>query len=133
MDKFKKRITKNITKPPFDCLVVGNAFGFLDEVLETFNTVFIYGNENKNLKARNLIYRQSIASTYDLRNLTAVFIDLDYISIFEELLPVMTGPGPDLFIEGNDVIPRTHTKIIYRLGYLAVNQLGWCHQWSVKR
>jgi hypothetical protein len=130
MNKFKKRITKNIRKTPIDALVLGNAFGRLDAVLDVFDTVFLYGNDDLTLRFRNLIYRTELNSTFNLYNLTAIFIDLKHIGLFETLVPLLNNPQPDLFIEGNEVIPKTETKILYREGYRAVAQLGDFHQWS---
>ena len=133
MNKFQKRITKSMRKNLQDAIVIGHGFGMLEEILETFNTVFIL-NGPDDIKRRNLVNRASVESLYGLYTVGAMFIDLDQVNLLsKDLESVLTNPAPDLFIEGNDVIPRTHTKIIYRLGYLAVNQLGWCHQWSVKR
>src|SRR6056300_963247 len=128
MTKFKKRITKNIRQPIQDCLVIGNAYGFLEDVLHTFDTVFLFGNTNLNLKAKNLIYRQNLESAFGLPRLSAVFIDTEYVNTFDVIGPLLTGPKPDLFVEGNTVTPKTETKNLYKNGYRAVAQLGWCHQ-----
>ena len=130
MSKFKKRITKSIKKPCNDCLVIGNAFGHLEEVLEMFNTVFVYKNTDKNLRVKNLVNITNIDVSYDKRHITAVFIDIDYISYFEHIIPLLTSAAPDLFVEGNEVVPKTETKDLYRQGYRAITQLGWCHHWS---
>lgn len=130
MAKFKKRITKNIRQPIQDCLVIGNAYGFLDEVLDTFDTVFLYKHPDTLLKAKNLIYRQTLESAFTLPRLSAVFIDLHHVNIFDDITPILTGPRPDLFVEGNVVVLKDKTENLYRNGYRAVAQLGWCHQWS---
>lgn len=129
MDKFKKRISKNVKKVPIDCLVIGNGFGYLDNLLEMFNTVFVYESDIS-IKARNLILRETIESTFDLRDVTAVFIDLNKLHIMNQLSPLLTSVEPDIFVEGDDVIPKTETKLLYQIGYRAIAKLGWCHQWS---
>jgi len=129
MDKFKKRISKNVKKVPIDCLVVGNGFGNFDNLLGMFNTVFVYETDIET-KARNLISRKTIESTFDLRDVTAIFIDLDKLHIMDQLSPLLTKVEPDIFIEGEEVIPRTESKLLYQIGYKAIAQLGWCHQWS---
>jgi hypothetical protein len=129
MDKFQKRITKNIRKSPNDCLVVGNAFGYFDSLLNMFNTVFVYETDITT-KAKNLITRKNIESTFDLRDVSAIFIDLDKLNIMDQLSPLITRAEPDIFIEGDEVIPRTQSSLLYQVGYNAVAKLGWCHQWS---
>ena len=130
MSKFKKRIAKSMTKPLNDCLVMGSAFGFLEDVVESFNTIFLFGEENENLRGKNLIYRPTIEVAYNMPHITAIFIDYKYIDCFDKLVPILTSAAPDLFIEGNDVVPKTETTELYRHGYRAIKQLGWCHQWS---
>ena len=130
MNKFQKRIAKNMKNPPIDALVVGEGFGHMHSILEIFNTVFWNGYKEDTLRAKNLIYRHTVKSTYDLRKLSAIFFDLDKVNTFEDFVPLLVNPGPDLFIEGNTVIPRTDTARLYQLGYNAIAQLGDCHQWS---
>ena len=114
--------------PPIDCLVVGNAFGHLNELLNMFNTVFLL-ESNTDIKAKNLVNRKNIESTFDLKNVTAVFVDLDKLNIMNKLSPLYTSTWPDLFIEGDEVIPRSETNLLYQLGYNAIAKLGWCHSW----
>ena len=116
-------------KVPIACLVVGNGFGHFDELLEMFSTVFVYETDITK-KARNLVTRQNLESTFDLRDVTGIFIDLDKVHIMDQLAPLITKVEPDLFIEGDEVIPKTQTKFLYRIGYKAIAKLGWCHQWS---
>lgn len=128
MEKFQKRLSKNMKSPPIDCLVLGNGYGYLSDLLEMFNTVFVFDADVKT-KAKNLIQRNSLKDTFHLKDITAVFIDLDKLNMMNELSPLYTSIWPDLFIEGNDIIPRTESKMLYQLGYNAVAQLGFCHVW----
>ena len=130
MSKFKKRITKSMSKPLNDCLVIGQGYGFLKDILEMYNTVFIYGNNEPVPKAKNLILRTSIDVAYNIPNITTIFIDQTHIKYFDQLIPILTSAAPDLYIEGNEVVPKTETTALYKHGYRAVTQLGWCHHWS---
>ena len=130
MEKFRKRITKCVKKIPIDCIVIGNAFGYLEATLEMFDTIFLFNFDGEQTKAKNLIYRKDLSTVYNMPNITAIFIDYKYIDTFEKLLPILTSAQPDLFIEGNEVVPKTETKSLYKHGYRAIAQLGFCHQWS---
>ena len=130
MTKFKKRITKNIRQPIQDCLVIGDSFGFFEDLLDLFDTVFVIYPNKTDFKAKNLIIRQKLESAFGLPRVSAVFIDLEHVNTFDELGPILTGAKPDLFVEGNTVILKDKTKNLYKNGYRAVAQLGWCHQWS---
>ena len=54
---------------------------------------------------------------------------MDKVEFIDNISPLLTK-GPDVFIEGNDVLERKYTKVLYQLGYVAVAQLGYMHQWS---
>lgn len=131
MSKFQKRIAKNAKKSPMQCLVVGNGFDMLDEILEMFDTVFILESTIEK-KTKNLIQRQNAEATFDLLHLTTIFVDLDKINFIEKLSPLISRNSPDIFIEGDEVIPRTvnANQFLYKIGYNALYKLGWCHQWS---
>lgn len=130
MSKFRKRITKSMSKPLNDSLVIGNAFGYIDEVLKMYNTVFLFGNDVEVPKAKNLVHRTSIEVAYNMPHITAIFVDENYIDCFGKLVPILNSASPDLFVQGNEVVPKTETKDLYKNGYRAVKQLGWCHKWS---
>ena len=131
MSKFQKRIAKNAKKSPMQCLVVGNGFDMFDEILEMFDTVFILESSIEK-KTKNLIQRQNVEATFDLLHLTTIFVDLDKIHLIEKLSPIITKTHPDIFIEGDEVLPRetNANKFLYKVGYNAMAKLGWCHQWS---
>lgn len=129
MNKFQKRIAKNIKKSPIDCLVIGNGFGRFEDFLEMFSTVFLL-NSNIEKKAINLVHRKDVNAVYDLRHIGGIFLDLNEIEIIDSLSPLLTRIWPDIFIEGNTVIERKYSKTLYQLGYRAISQLGECHQWS---
>jgi hypothetical protein len=129
MNKFQKRITKSIKKSPIDCLIVGDGFGHADDLIEMFNTVFVlHGTIQK--KARNLVMRKDANTVFQLRDVAGIFISLDRVNHIEELSPLLSSSSPDIFVEGNEVLERTHTKVLYQLGYRAIAQLNFCHQWS---
>jgi len=128
MNKFQKRISKNIRNHPNDCLVIGDGFGHIQDFLGIFNTVFVL-ESTLELKVKNLIQRKDFQSVFQLANVSGVFIDLDKVEFIDNISPLLTK-GPDMFVEGNDVLERKYTKVLYQLGYVAVAQLGYMHQWS---
>lgn len=131
MNKFQKRIAKNAKKSPMQCLVVGDGFSMLEEILEMFDTVFVL-ESTTDKKTKNLITRKNIESTFDLLNVTTIFVDLNKLDLIEKLSPLISRNSPDIFIEGDEVIPRTvnANQFLYKIGYNALYKLGWCHQWS---
>jgi hypothetical protein len=58
MSKFTKKISK-VHKELKDILVVGSAFGNIEDLLETCSTVFISHPKDENLRRKNLVYREN--------------------------------------------------------------------------
>ena len=93
MNKFQKRITKSMRKNLQDAIVIGHGFGMLEEILETFNTVFIL-NGPDDIKRRNLINRTSVESLYGLYTVGAMFIDLDQVNLLSKDLESVLKSKP---------------------------------------
>ncbi len=58
MAKFAKRL-KKLSGYTENALVVGTAFGNLDQLLEIYINVFVINDEPPSVKARNLIYKEN--------------------------------------------------------------------------
>jgi hypothetical protein len=130
MNKFQKRLSKNMKKSPIHCVVVGNGFGHIDDFLELFNTVFLL-ESTLDMKAINLISREETQGVFNLSDVGAVFLDYDKKHMIDSLSPLLSKQNPDVFIEKDDVIEREYSKVLYQLRYRAIAQLGGYHQWSV--
>ena len=129
MSKFQKRISKSLNVEG-NCLVVGNGFGFLSDILDLFQSVFVVWNENDRIKAKNIIYRDDIKDLHLLPDTTVVFLDLRYKNNIDDFEPLMTQKKPVFVVEGEEVIGREFTKKFYQLGYRAVDQQGYFHIWK---
>ena len=130
MNKFQKRLSKNMKKSPIHCVVVGNGFRHIDDFLELFNTVFLL-ESTLDMKAINLISREETQGVFNLSDVGAVFLDYDKKHMIDSLSPLLSKQNPDVFIEKDDVIEREYSKVLYQLRYRAIAQLGGYHQWSV--
>lgn len=129
MSKFTKRIKKTI-KIEGNALIVGDAFGYLEDVLELFPSVFVVDNIKERIKARNIIYRDDLNDLNLLPEIGVVFLDLKYktqLSSFENLI---IKYRPIFVIEGNDFIAIEHTKKFFHHGYKGTNQSGLFHIWT---
>ena len=130
MAKFRKRITKMSKKPLNDALVLGTGFGEIPILLEIYNTVFVYDEILPNIKAKNLVVKKDIDSCYNITTVTGLFIDLKYVNLFDKITPLLSNPRPELFVEGDEVIPKTETKNLWRCGYRPLERCGSFHYWS---
>lgn len=129
MNKFSKRILK-VTDDKKSSLVIGHGFGFLSDIVETFDTVFIISPNTDKRKYRNVVYRENFNNLISIGAVSAVFVDLDKVDNFKMLLNYWTMFSPIIFVEGNEPIDRTKSSYLYKYGYRCIDKLGFCHLWK---
>lgn len=84
MASFSKKIRK-LNKFPKNALIIGKAFGQLEELSEIFDSLFVVGSDNNLLRKRNIIYREDFEFLTSLPDIDFIFVDKDY---FEQLLKI---------------------------------------------
>ena len=129
MTKFQKRLSK-LTKNKTSALVIGTAFGQLTQLLDLYSTIFIVNENATELKAKNLIYRQSIERLDNIVNVGAVFFDITHISKLESLQTFWKKNNSLIFIEGGDALPRELSKPLYDSGWRCTSLQGIFHVWE---
>ena len=88
MTKFSKKVTK-ATKHTDACVVIGRYSEEFEELVETFNTVFVLSDGINDQRGRNIVYRENFDDVKLLPHINAVFFDeaeLEKLSIIENLL-----------------------------------------------
>jgi hypothetical protein len=129
MSKFKKRLVKN-TKKFTNAVIIGDGFGYLEEICEEFATVFIHSQKDPEVRLKNLIIRNSLDSVTGLKQVSHIFIDRDYVKCLDYLTNMFLNERSDVIIEGEDPIDRTRSTNLYRHGYECVEKLGFAHYWK---
>ena len=129
MTKFQKRLSK-LTKNNTSALVIGSAFGQISEILSMYSTVFVVNENMLELKAKNLIYRQTIDRLSHLVNVGIVFLDIKHIDKLENLQPFWKRNNSLVLIEGNDAISRELSKPLYDSGWRCTSLQGIFHVWE---
>jgi hypothetical protein len=129
MSKFQKRILK-AHQPVVNALVVGKGFGYLSDISDLFNSVFVVDNEPPELKARNIIFREGSSPLEPLTDISAAFFDLEHVNTFSNVKNVLSKNRPVIFVEGNDIIDRDTSLEIWKLGYRPLLQQGFFHTWK---
>jgi hypothetical protein len=129
MTKFQKRLSK-LTKNNTNALVIGTAFGQISEILSMYSTVFVVNENMLELKAKNLIYRQTIDRLSHLVNVGIVFLDIKHIDKLENLQPFWKKNNSLVLIEGNDAISRELSKPLYDSGWRCTSLQGIFHVWE---
>jgi hypothetical protein len=129
MNKFKKRLTKIIGNPQ-NAVVVGQGFGQLASILEIFNTVFIFSWDQRNLRAKNLVFRENFSDLNPLHDISAIFIDLDQLQHLETISQIWLKNKCTVLIEGTEPIERNLSGPLYRDHFRCTDQQGVYHIWK---
>jgi hypothetical protein len=129
MTKFQKRLSK-LTKNKTSALVIGTAFGQISQILSMYSTVFVVNEDLGELKAKNLIYRQTIDRLDYLVNVGVVFLDMQHINKLENLQTFWKKNNSLVLIEGNDAISRNLSKPLYDSGWRCTSLQGMFHVWE---
>jgi len=129
MAKFAKRLRK-LSSYTENALVVGKAFGNLDQLLEIYINVFVIDDSPPSAKARNLIYKENFDDLNVLTQVGAIFIDLDKIDKLEILEDFWQRHRSTIFVEGNDCILRHLSKPLFKTGWQCTSLQGIYHVWE---
>jgi hypothetical protein len=130
MNKTVKRLTK-LTGNPNNAVVIGTGFGMLSDILATYKTVFLFADHPPNFKVRNLVYRENFDDIAPLSDITAIIVDRDKVYNVSHLRPLWSRARPVIFVEGDEIINRTESRILWEGGYRPVEQVGFCHVWKL--
>ncbi len=130
MNKFQKRV-KKLCKDPENCLVVGKGFGFLSEISEIYNTVFVIDDERPSLKLKNLVYRENSEDLVHITDISVIFFDLATTNRLNEFMNLAFKWKSVVVIEGNDPIGRDLSGPLYQTGYQCRDLQGHFHIWKL--
>ena len=129
MNKFQKRVGK-LSRKNTNALVIGKAFGYLTEVLGVYANIFVIDEISTGLKAKNLIYRESIDRLTSISDIGAIFLDLNELNKLESLMTVWQKHNSLVFIEGESAIPREVSLPLYQSGWRCTSLQGIFHVWE---
>lgn len=129
MNKIQKRLSK-LSRNSTNAMVVGNGFGILPNILNIYRSVFITANDDDNIRAKNLIYRENINNLNNITDVGSIFFDLNKLDSLESLQHFWSKNNSVIFIEGNQVIERDHSKPLYNSGWRCTSQQGYFHVWE---
>ena len=129
MAKFAKRL-KKLSGYTENALVVGTAFGNLDQLLEIYINVFVIDDAPPSVKARNLIYKENFDTIHSLTQIGGIFVDLDKIDKLEYLESCWNRNKSTVFVEGNDYKNIHLSKIFYQTGWGCTSNQEIYHVWE---
>ena len=129
MTKFQKRILKTREKLE-NCLLIGEGFGFLEDCLEIFSTVFVINEKTPTIRVKNLIFRNDNDQLSQISEITHIFFDRDKITMLENYQHLWLKHNAVVVIEGDNPIEREFSKSLYGSHWQCTNTLGYFHIWE---
>jgi hypothetical protein len=132
MTKFSKRI-KKIDRKARNLLVIGTAFGNLEELLDSFDTVFVVGSNPPTIKKRNLVYRENYNDIHTLTDVDIIIVDFDHGNFIPELTQVWRRTNPSIVVQGPDLLSKDIQKILKSDHYNIVDVAKGYYLWKNKK
>jgi hypothetical protein len=129
MNKLQKKLHK-LDKNQANAVVIGDAFGNLETILEIYNTVFVIDKNSPTLKAKNLVYRENFDNLNSITEVSAIFFDLNRLDQFEMLKDFWQRNKSKVIIEGDEPIGREFSKPLYDTGWGCTSKQGLFHVWE---
>jgi hypothetical protein len=129
MNKFQKRLRK-LDKNQINAVVIGTAFGNLENILEIYNTVFVINENLPTVKAKNLVYREDFHNLNAITEVSAIFFDLNQLDRFEMVKDFWQRNNSKVIIEGDEPIGREFSKPLYDTGWGCTSKQGLFHIWE---
>jgi hypothetical protein len=129
MNKFQKRLCK-LDKHQVNAVVIGNAFGNLENILEIYATVFVIDENFPTVKAKNLVYKEKFDNLNAITEVSAIFFDLARLDQFEMVKELWRRNNSKIIIEGDDPIEREFSKPLYDTGWGCTSKQGSFHVWE---
>jgi hypothetical protein len=129
MNKFQKRLSK-LDKNQVNAVVIGTAFGNLENILEIYNTVFVIDDNFPTVKAKNLVYKENFDNLNAITEVSAIFFDLSRLDQFEMVKDFWQRNNSKVIIEGDEPISREFSKPLYDTGWGCTSKQGLFHIWE---
>ena len=129
MTKFKKRLHK-LSRNHAHALVLGSAFGILDQVVEIYDTVFVVSTAPPAIKAKNLVYKETFVKLDHIQNIASIFIDQNELCNLDKVEALWKKHNSIIFIEGDIRIDKTIAKPLYDSGWACTSLQGIFHVWE---
>jgi len=128
MSKFTKRVLSS-SKNHRNCLVLGSGLGYLNEIVDVFDTVFIVFEKSHDIRKRNIIYRENLSNIDILSDIDFVFVDAEYFDILKQLRPVWLKCRPVFLLEGEDIFGLENYKYLRSESYALVEKYKNMQKW----
>jgi len=132
MNKFQKKLSK-LSRKHTNALVIGKAFGYLAEIIDIYASVFVIDENASGVKAKNLIYRESVDRLSNITDIGTIFLDLNELDKLKLVMTVWRKHSSKIFIEGGEAISREFSQPLYNSGWRCTSLQGIFHVWEQQK
>jgi hypothetical protein len=132
MNKAQKRLHK-LSRDRDHALVLGSAFGILEQVVEIYDTVFVVRTVQPAFKAKNLVYKETFVKLDHIQNIASIFIDHNELCNLDKVEALWKKHNSKIFVEGGVRIDNTIAKPLYDSGWACTSLQGIFHVWEYYR
>jgi hypothetical protein len=129
MTKIQKRLHK-LSRNNAHALVLGSAFGILDQVVEIYDTVFVVSTDQPAVRAKNLVYKETFVKLDHIQNIASIFIDHTELCNLDKIEALWKKHNSIIFVEGGVRIDNTIAKPLYDSGWACTSLQGIFHVWE---
>lgn len=129
MSKLEKRIIK-LNVPLKNAIVLGQGAGVLSDIINIFQTVFVFSETPQFVKARNIVYRTDLTNLHLLTDISAIFVDRNCVSSLENFYAMCRSNETTIFIEGTEPVGGGIAASLTSGRYQVTHQLGSFHVWK---
>jgi hypothetical protein len=129
MAEIKKKLRK-LSKIQGNALVLGAAFGNIENIVTIYNTVFVIDENIPTAKAKNLVYKENFNYLNMITEVTAIFVDLNRLDRFDAVRDFWQRNNSKIIVEGNEPIGREFSKPLYDTGWRCTSTQGHFHVWE---
>lgn len=129
MNKFKKRLMK-IPRVNSSALVLGAAFGQLEQILDIFDSVFVIDYNVPAIKAKNLIHKEDFDRIASISDIGIILVDLSNLAQLAQIQPIWQKNLSKVCVEGNERIDKHLAKPLYDTGWACTSLQGMFHVWE---
>lgn len=131
MSKFVKRI-KKLNKAARNVLIVGQGWGNLQDVIDSYSSIFLIDDEKRLVRAKNLIYREDFNNLNQLQDVDLVLLDLDHENHINDVIILLKRWSSILLIEGPELISKENQKLLKSNRYEIVEVQKRYYVWKCK-
>jgi hypothetical protein len=129
MTKFQKRLHK-LSRNNAHALVLGSAFGILDQIVEIYDTVFVVSADQPAVRAKNLVYKETFVKLDHIQNIASIYIDHTELCNLDKVEALWKKHNSIIFVEGGVRIDNAIAKPLYDSGWACTSLQGIFHVWE---